>query len=83
MTLFLTIIVLLSGLFALHLVCWRVALPRRQRAVLLLLFLGGGFVFAPLVAWLVDILGFAPLSWVEWLNVALAVLALSMALIHI
>lgn len=79
MTLFLTIIVLLSGLFVLHLVCWRVALPRRQRAVLLLLFLGGGFVFAPPVAWLVGILGFAPLSWVEWLNVALAVVAFALA----
>lgn len=79
MALFLTIIVLLSGLFALHLVWWRLALPRRQRAVLLLLFLGGGFVLAPLVAWLVGSLGFAPLSWVEWLNVALAVVAFALA----
>lgn len=79
MALCLTIIVLLSGLFALHLVWWRVALPRRQRAVLLVLFLGGGIVLAPLVAWLVGSLGFAPLSWVEWLNVALAVVAFALA----
>jgi hypothetical protein len=79
MSVFVAIVLLLGALFAVHLAWWRVALPRRQRAVLLVLFLGGGLVFAPLVAWLVGSLGFAPLSWVEWLNVALAVVAFALA----
>ena len=79
MSVFVAIVLLLGALFAVHLVWWRVALPRRQRAVLLVLFLGGGIVLAPLVAWLVGSLGFAPLSWVEWLNVALAVVAFALA----
>ena len=79
MSVFVAIVLLVGALFAVHLVWWRVALPRRQRAVLLVLFLGGGIVLAPLVAWLVGSLGFAPLSWVEWLNVALAVVAFALA----
>lgn len=79
MSVFVAIVLLLGALFAAHLVWWRVALPRRQRAVLLVLFLGGGIVLAPLVAWLVGSLGFAPLSWVEWLNVGLAVVAFALA----
>ena len=79
MSVFVAIVLLLGALFAAHLVWWRVALPRRQRVVLLVLFLGGGIVLAPLVAWLVGSLGFAPLSWVEWLNVALAVVAFALA----
>ena len=79
MSVFVAIVLLVGALFAVHLVWWRVALPRRQRAVLLVLFLGGGIVLAPLVAWLVGSLGFATLSWVEWLNVALAVVAFALA----
>ena len=79
MSVFVAIVLLLGALFAVHLVWWCVALPRRQRAVLLVLFFGGGLVLAPLVAWLVGGLGFAPLSWVEWLNVALAVVAFALA----
>lgn len=79
MSVFVAIVLLLGALFAAHLVWWRVALPRRQRAVLLVLFLGGGIVLAPLVAWHVGSLGLAPLSWVEWLNVGLAVVAFALA----
>ena len=79
MSVFLAIVLLLGALFAVHLVWWRVALPRRQRAVLLGLFLIGGLALAPVVALLLVWLGFGTLSAVQWLNVGLAVLAFALA----
>ncbi len=79
MNLVVAVAVLLSVLFAVHLVWWRVRLPRRQRAVLLLLFLVGGAILAPLAAWVVGAVGLEPLSWVQWLNAALAVVSVALA----
>lgn len=79
MSLVLTIASILASIFSVHLIWWRIALPRRQRASLLALFLLGGAAVAPLVAWLLGQFGFAPLSWIEWLNVALAILAFALA----
>lgn len=81
MNVFLTIAILLSAVFMVHLVWWRVALPRRQRSVLLLLFTAGSLALAPLAAFLLRTAGFVPLSWLQWLNVALAVLAFTLAYI--
>ena len=76
----LTAVVLLLGtLFGVHLIWWRIALPRRQRAVLLGFFLIGGLVLAPLVGLLLGRLGVEPLSVVQWLNVGLAVVAFALA----
>jgi hypothetical protein len=77
--LLLAIALLLGTTFAVHLVWWRVSLPRRQRAVLLLLFLGGGVLLSPLVAMVLKAAGLPPLSWVQWLNAALAVLSVALA----
>jgi hypothetical protein len=79
MSVLLAIAVLLGVLFAVHLVWWRIALPRRQRAVLLGLFLLGGLLLAPLVGLLLVWLGLEPLSLVQWLNVGLAVVAFALA----
>lgn len=81
MSVFFTIAILLSAVFAVHLVWWRIALPRRQRAALLLLFIIGSTMLAPLAALFLRTAGFASLSWVQWLNVALAVLAFTLAYI--
>ena len=79
MSVFVGIALLLGTLFAVHLVWWRIALPRRQRPVLLGLFLIGGLALAPIVALLLGWLGFGALSFVQWLNVGLAVLAFALA----
>jgi hypothetical protein len=79
MPVFLTIALLLGTLFAVHLIWWRMALPRKQRAALLALFLIGGLVLAPVVGFLLGLFGFAPLSLIQWLNVALAVVAFALA----
>jgi MFS family permease len=79
MPVFLTIALLLGILFAVHLIWWRMALPRKQRAALLALFLIGGLVLAPVVGFLLGLFGFAPLSLIQWLNVALAVVAFALA----
>lgn len=79
MSVFVAIVFLLGVLFAVHLLWWRIALPRRQRAVLLGLFLIGGLALAPIVALLLGWLGFGALSFVQWLNVGLAVVAFALA----
>jgi hypothetical protein len=79
MTVFLTIALLLAVLFAVHLVWWRIALPQKQRTALLVLFLIGGLVLAPVVGFLLGLFGFAPLSLIQWFNVALAVVAFALA----
>jgi len=79
MSVFAAIFLLLGSLFVVHLVWWRIALPRRQRAVLLGLFLLGGFALAPVIALLLGWLGFGALSFVQWLNVGLAVVAFALA----
>lgn len=75
MSVFTAVVLLLGTLFGVHLIWWRIALPRRQRAVLLGFFLIGGLVLAPLVGLLLGRLGVEPLSVVQWLNVGLAVVA--------
>ncbi len=70
---------ILGLLFVVHLAWWRIRLPQRQRPALLVLFLGGGVVLAPVVAWGVHAAGLQPLSWIQWLNVALGVLAFTLA----
>ena len=79
MSVFVAIGLLLGALFAVHLIWWRIALPRRQRAVLLGLFLIGGLALAPAVALLLGWLGIGALSFVQWLNVGLAVVAFALA----
>lgn len=79
MPVFVAIVFLLGVLFFIHLVWWRFALPRRQRAILLGLFPIGGLALAPVVGLLLCWLGFEPLSVVQWLNVALAVVTFALA----
>jgi len=79
MSLFVSIVLLLGVLFVIHLAWWRVALPRRQRTVLLGLFLGGAVVLAPVVVLVLQWLALPPLSFVQWLNVALAVVSFTLA----
>lgn len=79
MSVFTAVVLLLGTLFGFHLIWWRIALPRRQRAVLLGFFLIGGLVLAPLVGLLLGRLGVEPLSVVQWLNVGLAVVAFALA----
>ena len=79
MSVFVAIVLLLGALFVVHLIWWRIALPRRQRAVLLGLFLIGGLALAPAVALLLEWLGIGALSFVQWLNVGLAVVAFALA----
>jgi hypothetical protein len=79
MTVFLTLALLLGVLFAVHLIWWRIALPQKQRTALLALFLIGGLVLSPVVGFLLGLFGFAPLSLIQWFNVALAVVAFALA----
>jgi len=70
---------LLGVLFLVHLAWWRIRLPRRQRPALLVLFLVGGVVLFPVAAWVVQAAGLQPLTWIQWLNVAMGVLAFTLA----
>lgn len=79
MTVFIAIVLLVGSLFGVHLVWWRIALPRRQRAALLGLFLLGGVVLAPFASLFLGWAGLAPLSFVQWLNVGLAIVAFALA----
>lgn len=79
MSAFVAIALLLGTLFAVHLVWWRIALPRRQRAVLLGLFVLGGIALTPVAGILLVWFGFETLSFVQWLNVGLAVVAFALA----
>lgn len=79
MSVFVAIVLLLGALFSVHLVWWRIALPRRQRAVLLGIFLLGGLVLAPFVGLLLLQWGLEPLSFVQWLNAGLALVAFALA----
>lgn len=79
MNVFAVTILSLALLFLIHFLWWRIALPRRQRAVLLGLFLLGGLVLAPLVGLLLVRFGLESLSFVQWLNVGLAVVAFTLA----
>jgi len=79
MSVFLASALLIGALFLVHLAWWRVALPRRQRAALLVLFLVGGVVLAPAVGFLCAKMGLEPLSWIQWLNVGLALVAFTLA----
>jgi len=79
MAVFFTSVVLVGTLFVVHLAWWRVALPRRQRVALLVLFFVGGVVLAPAVGFLCAKAGLEPLSWLQWLNVGLAVVAFTLA----
>lgn len=74
-----TLAFLVGALFCLHLVWWRIRLPRRQRPALLALFVIGGAILAPGVGWLAGVVGMPPLSWIQWLNVALGVVAFALA----
>jgi len=69
----------LTLLFGIHLMWWRVVLPKRQRTALLLLFLVGGLIVAPAVAGICVGMGLGPLSSIQWLNVALAIVAFTLA----
>lgn len=79
MSVFVALGSLVGGLFLIHLVWWRVRLPRRQRAALLGLFVVGGILLSPAAAWVVQAVGLPGLSWIQWLNVALGVLAFALA----
>jgi hypothetical protein len=79
MNVFLALGSLVGALFVVHVVWWRIRLPRRQRAVLLMLLVVGGVLLAPGTAWLVHTAGLASLSWIQWTNVALGVLAFTLA----
>ncbi len=79
MVVFFTSALLVGILFLVHLVWWRVALPRRQRPALMVLFLVGGVVLAPASAFLCAKAGLEPLSWIQWLNVVLALVAFTLA----
>jgi len=79
MVVFFTSALLVGILFLVHLVWWRVALPRRQRPALMVLFLVGGVVLAPASAFLCAKAGLEPLSLIQWLNVGLALVAFTLA----
>jgi len=79
MSVFLATALLLGVLFVLHLVWWRLALPRRQRAALLVLFFVGSLVLAPVIGFLLGKAGVGPMSVTQWLNVALAIVAFTLA----
>lgn len=79
MNVFLTLSALVGALFMVHLAWWRIRLPRRQRPVLLALFIVGGAVLSPAIAWLARACGLEPLDWIQWLNVALGVVAFALA----
>jgi hypothetical protein len=79
MNVFVVAAILLTLLFGIHLMWWRVVLPKRQRTALLLLFLVGGLIVAPAVAGICVGMGLEPLSSIQWLNVALAIVAFTLA----
>jgi hypothetical protein len=79
MSVFLATALLIGSLLIVHLVWWRVSLPRRQRASLLVLFFMGSLILAPVVGFVLGKVGLEPLSWIQWLNVALAVVAFTLA----
>lgn len=79
MNVFVTLAILLGVLFSIHLAWWRIRLPGRQRPALLALFLLGGALLAPGAGWLGGLFGLEPLSWIQWLNVALGVVAFALA----
>jgi MFS family permease len=79
MPVFFATALLIGSLFLVHLAWWRLALPRRQRATLLALFFVGSLVLSPVVGLLFAKVGLEPLSWIQWLNVALAVVAFTLA----
>jgi len=62
-----------------HWFWWRWRRPKRARAVLLVLFPLGALCLAPAIPPWLAALGLAPLGWAGWLNVALAVLAFTLA----
>jgi len=65
--------------FVAHWFWWRWRRPKRARAVLLVLFPLGALCLAPAIPPWLAALGLAPLGWAGWLNVALAVLAFTLA----
>jgi len=79
MSVFFATTLLIGSLFMVHLVWWRLALPRRQRAALLVLFFVGSLTLAPVAGVVLGKIGVEPLSWIQWLNVALAVVAFTLA----
>jgi hypothetical protein len=79
MSVFFATTLLIGSLFMVHLVWWRVGLPRRQRAALLVLFFSGSLILAPAVGFVLGKVGVEPLSWIQWLNVALAIVAFTLA----
>jgi len=79
MSVFFATTLLIGSLFMVHLVWWRLALPRRQRAALLVLFFVGSLILAPVAGVVLGKVGVEPLSWIQWLNVALAVVAFTLA----
>lgn len=79
MSVFLATALLIGALFMVHLAWWRVALPRRQRAALLVLFFAGSLFLSPVVEFVLGKVGVEPLSWIQWLNVALAIVAFTLA----
>jgi len=79
MSIFIAASFLLVVLWVVHWVWWRIALPRRQRPVLLMIFLSGGILLAPVASSLVEYFGFGALTLIQWLNVGLVVVAVTLA----
>lgn len=79
MSVFVALAALVGVLFFIHLVWWRIRLPRKQRAALLGLFVVGGVLLSPGAAWVVGAVGLPSLSWIQWMNVASGVLAFALA----
>ena len=79
MSIFLAVSFLLGLLWVVHWIWWRIALPRRQRPVLLMIFLFGGILLAPVARLFVQQLGFGELTLIQWLNVAFVVVAVTLA----
>lgn len=79
MNVFVALASLVGALFLVHLLWWRIRLPRRQRPALLVLFIGGGVLLAPGASWVVHAAGLPGLGWIQWLNVGLGVLAFALA----
>jgi len=79
MSIFLAVSFLLVLLWVVHWIWWRIALPRRQRPVLLMIFLFGGILLSPVARLFVQQLGFGELTVIQWLNVALVVISVTLA----
>jgi len=79
MNVFLAMLVVLGLTFAVHFAWWRLALPRRQRAALLVLFALGGVLFSLPAAFVVQLAGLSSLTFIQWMNVALGVLSVALA----